>query len=195
MTAQASAQVDTRQRLRSVPNAREATGSMPPGAGPWRSLEIDGLHKRWLAVANPQHSLPPFEKLPLTSPEGLAENVALLQIDGTGALTIAEGGKAHEAWIGRPAHSLKVSGLSIERARSLRELHDQAAEEGRPAQTVAYGVVDDLVCVYDLVALPLSSRRGASPCLFYIQERERNFSPVEAMFLESASSPWAVSSP
>ena len=64
----------------------------------------------------------------------------------------------------------------------MRELHDQAAAEARPVQTVGYGVVDGLVCVYDLVAVPLSNWRELSLSLVYIEEREHKFSLVEAMF-------------
>jgi hypothetical protein len=91
-------------------------------------------------------------------------------------------GQAFEAWIGRPARGLKVAELSIDRARALQELHDEAVGDAWPVQMVVYGVVDGLVCVYDLVAVPLSNRRELSLCMVYIEERERNFSLVEAMF-------------
>jgi hypothetical protein len=106
----------------------------------------------------------------------------LLQADADGTFKILTAGSAFEASIGRPARDLNVAELAIDRARALRELHEQAVAEGRPVHTVVYGVVDGLVCVYDLVAIPLSHRRELSLCLVYIQERERNFSLVEAMF-------------
>jgi hypothetical protein len=99
-----------------------------------------------------------------------------------GELKILTAGRAFEASIGRPARNLNVAELAIDRARALRELHEQAVAESRPVQTVVYGVVDGLVCVYDLVAVPLSNRRELSQSMVYIEQRERNFSLVEAMF-------------
>ncbi|HMF06416.1 MAG TPA: hypothetical protein VKE72_05325, partial [Methylocella sp.] len=90
--------------------------------------------------------------------------------------------RAFETSIGRPARNLNVAELAIDRARALRELHEQAVAESRPVQTVVYGVVDGLVCVYDLVAVPLSNRQELSQSMVYIEQRERNFSLVEAMF-------------
>jgi hypothetical protein len=96
-------------------------------------------------------------------------------------LTILTAGKAFEDWLGGEAKSLRVSNLSLDRARTLRELHVEAVKETQLVQTIAYGAVDGLVCVYDLVALPLCNSRGLPRCMVYIHERERNFSLVEAM--------------
>jgi hypothetical protein len=65
-------------------------------------------------------AVPPFEELALTTPGGLAENVALLQVDGDGELKILTAGQAFEAWIGRPARGLKVAELSIDRRAPCR---------------------------------------------------------------------------
>jgi hypothetical protein len=179
MTSPTSAHAAESQLLGSMHEARSEDGAATARSCRWQSLEINTLRRRWHAAAGPQKSVPPFEELALTTPGGLAENVALLQVDGDGELKISTAGQAFEAWIGRPARGLKVAELSIDRARALQELHDELA---RPVQMVVYGVVDGLVCVYDLVAVPLSNRRELSLCMVYIEERERNFSLVEAMF-------------
>lgn len=165
---------------------RDSTIATDAGAAParaWQSLKLDTLRKTWHAAAHPSNgALPPFEELSLECPRGVAQNVALLQAGEDGEPVILDSGNAFEAWLGRQAANLKVGDLSIDRARALRELYDRALREGRPVQRVAYGVVDGLVCVYDLVAAPLSSREGRPPCMLYIQERAKNFSLVEAIF-------------
>ena len=103
-------------------------------------------------------------------------------MDEPRAFTILRAGQVFESWIDRPAHNLKVAELSIDRARALQELLGDAAGESHPVQTAAYGVVNGSVCLYDLVALPLANRWGPPLFLVYMQERERKFSLVEAMF-------------
>jgi len=100
----------------------------------------------------------------------------------TGELNILRAGKVFEAWIDRPAHKLKVAELSIERARALRDLYAQAVTEAQLVQAVAHGIINGSVCVYDLVALPLFNHFGPPLFLVYMQERERKFSLIEAMF-------------
>ncbi len=182
MTDQVSVQTAAREPFGSLQEAYLANGAAAVSPRLWQSFEIDSLRRCWHAAAGRQKSLPPFDALAFASPGGLAENVALLQADAGGELKILTAGRAFEASIGRPARDLKVADLAIDRARALRELHEQAMSEARPVQTVVYGVVDGLVCVYDLVAVPLSSRQELSLCIVYIEERERNFSLVEAMF-------------
>jgi hypothetical protein len=150
MSARPSVQVDS--------SAGE--GAPLKAASPSRSLEIETLRWRWRAAARPPHNLPPFEELALDGLGGLADSVAMLQIDDAGELNILRAGKVFEAWIDRPAHKLKVAELSIDRARTLRELHAEAVNEAQPVQAVAHGIVNGSVCVYDLVALPLSNRFG-----------------------------------
>jgi diguanylate cyclase (GGDEF)-like protein/PAS domain S-box-containing protein len=180
MIDQVSVQTAANADLGSLHESRLANGVSASLSGLWQSFEIDTLRQRW-AAAGRQKSLPPFDELAFTF-AGLAENVALLQADAGGELKILTAGSAFEASVGRPARDLNVAELAIDRARALRELHEQAVAEARPVQTVVYGVVDGLVCVYDLVAVPLSRRQEHSLCLVYIEERERNFSLVEAMF-------------
>jgi diguanylate cyclase (GGDEF)-like protein/PAS domain S-box-containing protein len=178
MLARSSVQVDVKQQ----DGSSAGEGAPLKAASPWRSLEIETLCWRWRAAARPPHNLPPSEELALDGLGGLADSVALLQIDDAGELNILRAGKVFEAWIDRPAHNLKVAGLSIDRARALRELYAQAVTEAQPVQAVAHGIVNGSVCVYDLVALPLSNRFGPPLFLVYMQERERKFSLIEAMF-------------
>jgi diguanylate cyclase (GGDEF)-like protein/PAS domain S-box-containing protein len=184
MSARASMQADARQPDGSSPLCDISTGEGAPlkAASPWRSLQIDTLRWRWNAAARPPQNLPPFEELALDGLGGLADSVALLQIDDAGELKILRAGKVFEAWIDRPAHKLKVAELSNDRARALQELYAKAVNEAQPVQAVAHGIVNGSVCVYDLVALPLFNRWGPPLFLVYVQERERKFSLIEAMF-------------
>lgn len=159
---------------------KEATGLKPKR--PWQSLQIDALRRRWQEAAGPSQMASPFEELTLDHLGTLADNMALLQWDDARAFTIVKAGKVFEAWIGCAAEHLGAADLSVDRARALQELLGDVVHESRPVQTVAYGVVDGLVCVYDLVAVPLANRQSPSSCLVYLQERERNFSLVEALF-------------
>jgi hypothetical protein len=178
MSARTSVQVDVKQQ----DGSSAGEGAPLKAASPLRSLEIETLRWRWRAAARPPHNLPPFEELALDGLGGLADSVALLQIDDAGELNILRADKVFEAWIDRPAHKLKVAGLSIDRARALRELYAQAVTEAQPVQAVAHGIVNGSVCVYDLVALPLSNHFGPPLFLVYMQEREQKFSLIEAMF-------------
>jgi hypothetical protein len=178
MSARTSVQVDAKQ-----PDGSSAGEGAPlKAASSWRSLEIETLCCRWRAAARPPLNLPPFEELALDGLGNLADSVALLQIDDAGELNILRAGKVFEAWIDRPAHKLKVAELSIERARALRDLYAQAVTEAQPVQAVAHGIINGSVCVYDLVALPLFNHFGPPLFLVYMQERERKFSLIEAMF-------------
>jgi diguanylate cyclase (GGDEF)-like protein/PAS domain S-box-containing protein len=184
MSRQADARADTKQPggSGSLGDDDTGAGSRSKSPGAWRSLEIDTLRWRWQAAASDSHNLPPFEELALDGLGGLADNVALLQMDESRTFTILRAGQVFESWIDRPAHNLKVAELSIDRARALQELLGDAAGESHPVQTAAYGVVDGSVCLYDLVALPLANHWGPPLFLVYMQERERKFSLVEAMF-------------
>jgi diguanylate cyclase (GGDEF)-like protein/PAS domain S-box-containing protein len=182
MTNQACVQTAAREPFGLPHKARSANGAAAVAPRLWQSFEIDSLRRCWRAAASPQTCLPPLEELAFTSPGAVAENVALLQVDAGGELKILIAGKAFEASIGRPARDLNVAELAIDRARALRELHEQAVAQARPVHTVVYGVVDGMVRVYDLVAVALSHRRELSLCMMHIAERERHFSLVEAMF-------------
>ena len=184
MSALASAKADTKPPGDSgaVNDGAPEERVRPGAARLWRSLEIDTLRWRWQAAAGASHNLPPFEDLALDTLGGMADNVALLQMDEAGELKIMRAGKVIERWIDRPAHNLKVTDLSVDRARALQELLAQAMQESEPVQTVAHGVVNGSVCAYDLVALPLANRWGLHLFLVYLQEREEKFSLVEAMF-------------
>ncbi len=160
---------------------RPANSATAAALGLRQSFEIDTLRRRQHAAAGPRKRLPPFEELAFTS-AGLADNVALLQVDAGGELKILTAGSAFEASLGRPARDPDSAERIIERARTLRELHERAVAEARPVQAMVHGVVDGMVCVYDLVAVPLSRQREPSLSLVYIEERERNFSLIETMF-------------
>lgn len=187
MSARTQAQIDPKQPEDSSAVFDEAIEAMEQDARskparPWLALESDTLRQRWQAAASASKTVPPLQELVLDGLGGLADNVALLLRDEACEFTILKAGKVFEAWIGCTADQLSAAELSIDRARALRELFGTVVKEARPVQTVAYGVVDGLVCVYDLVAVPLSSRQSPPSCLVYLQERERNFSLVEALF-------------
>jgi diguanylate cyclase (GGDEF)-like protein/PAS domain S-box-containing protein len=183
MTHEASAPLGPESPSSGAQNLNVREGATPSPACPWQSIEPDVLRRRWQSAAGSRHDiLPPFDVLSLDGPGGMGENVAILQADETGEPGISKAGKLFQAWLGREAAGLKVCDLPPDRARALRELYDNALREARPAQTVAYGIVDGFICLYDLVAVPLSCRPQQPPCMVYIQERERNFSLAEAIF-------------
>jgi PAS domain S-box-containing protein len=182
MTDQVSVQTAAREPFGCPQEACSADGAVAITPRLWQPFEIDSLRRCWRAAAGRQKSLPPFEELAFASPAVWRKTWRCSKWMPTANWKILTAGRAFEASIGRPARDLNVADLAIDRARALRELHEQAMAEARPVQTVVYGVVDGLVCIYDLVAVPLSNRRELSLCMVYIEERERNFSLVEAMF-------------
>jgi diguanylate cyclase (GGDEF)-like protein/PAS domain S-box-containing protein len=184
MSAQATAQIDFKRPEDSSSLSDKGLGDEArlKGGSPWRSLEIDSLRGRWQTAASASPALPPFEELTLDHLGGLADNVALVQMGEAHAFQILRAGKVFEIWINRPAQNLKITELSVDRARALQDLLDRAVNERQPVQIAAHGVVDGSVCTYDLVALPLANRLGPSLFLVYLQEREQKFSLVEAIF-------------
>ena len=164
MSARANAQIDSKRPVdaSSLSDEGIGEGARLKGGSPWRSLEIDTLRWRWQAAVSDSHTLPPFEELALDGLGGLADNVALLQMDETHEFQILRAaGKVFESWIDRSAHYLKITELSVDRARALQDLLDRAVNERQPVQTAAHGVVDGSVCTYDLVPLPLANRWGS----------------------------------
>jgi len=183
MSAPAPAQLRPQQPKNSSAFHKERSGEEARlFARPQHSLEIDTLRWRWQAAASALHSLPPFEELALDGLGGLADNVALLRMDEDCVPQILKAGNVFEGWIGCPAQNVTIAGLSVDRARVLRELLAQAINEDQPVQTVAHGVVNGSVCLYDLIAMPLTNRWGLHLFLVYVEERDRKFSLVEAMF-------------
>ncbi len=184
MSVRANAQIHSQRPMdvRSLSDEGMGEGARLKGESSWRSLEIDTLRWRWQAAVSDSHTLPPFEELALDGLGGLADNVALLQMDAGREFQILRAGKVFEHWIDRPAHNLKITELSVDRARALQDLLGRAVNESQPVQTAAHGVVNGSVCTYDLVALPLANRWGPPLLLVYMQERELKFSLVEAMF-------------
>ncbi len=179
---EAGSQAETIEAARSGSELSSPDGVLVPAAQLFRSLAPQALRAQWQAAAGLQKNLPPFDELSLDGRGGLGENVALIGSSGDSEPVILRAGKGFESWLGRPANGLAVSALSIDRKRALQELYDEAAAQNSPVQSVAYGVVDGLVCVYDLVALPLSSTPQTRRCMVYIQERQQSFSLVETIF-------------
>jgi hypothetical protein len=92
MSARTSVRVDAKQPDGSSSLCDVSAGEGAPlnATSPLRSLEIETLCSRWRAAA---HNLPPIEELALDGLGGLADSVALLQIDDAGELNILRAGK------------------------------------------------------------------------------------------------------
>jgi len=120
MSARANAQIDSKRPVdaSSLSDEGIGEGARLKGGSPWRSLEIDTLRSRWQAVVSDSHTLPPFEELALDGLGGLADNVALLQMDETHEFQILRAGKVFESLIDRSAHNLNITELSVDRARA-----------------------------------------------------------------------------
>lgn len=149
---------------------------------PPQSLEIDHLCQKWRLAITPSRTLPPFEELALGNLGRLADSAALVSASEPGALEILMGGPAFEAWIDHPSRKLKITDVSTGSARALEEVVTQALKASHPAQTVAHAIVNGFVCSYDILALPLSNRWGPPLCLVYIEEQDRKYNLVDAMF-------------
>jgi len=142
--------------------------------------DIPVLQRKWRAALKPGDRLPRYEDVMLGSLGRLADHIALLKNDG--ALELSRSGRYVQKWLGEERWDIPVAELSPDCATALSEAAANALKSGRPHQASAYCVRDGMVRTYDLLALPTSSRWGATLVGAYVNERGTQYNLLDAIF-------------
>lgn len=142
--------------------------------------DIPVLQRKWRAALKPGERLPRYEDVMLGSLGRLADHIALLKHDG--ALELSRSGRYVQKWLGEERWDIPVAELSPDCATALSEAAASALATGRPHQASAHCVRDGMVRTYDLLALPTSSRWGATLVGVYVNERGAQYNLLEPSF-------------
>jgi diguanylate cyclase (GGDEF)-like protein/PAS domain S-box-containing protein len=140
------------------------------------------LRRKWNAALKPGQILPPFEDIMLGSLGRLADYVMLVRMETGAPLTILRAGHYVREWIGRDAHDVVVDDLSTDCAVALRDVIGAARRSTTPSHATAHRVRDGLVETYDMLALPMANRWGASLVAVYVRERGVRFDLVDTIY-------------
>ncbi|MEY9185829.1 diguanylate cyclase (GGDEF)-like protein/PAS domain S-box-containing protein [Bradyrhizobium sp. USDA 326] len=142
--------------------------------------DIPVLLRKWHAALKPGERLPRYEDVMLGSLGRLADHIALLKSDGV--LELSRSGRYVQTWLGEEAWDIPVAELSPDCAAALSEAAASALATGRPHQGSAHCVRDGMVRTYDVLALPTSSRWGATLVGAYVNERGAQYNLLDAIF-------------
>jgi hypothetical protein len=143
--------------------------------------DVPVLKRKWQAALRPGENLPRYEDVMLGSLGRLADHVVLLRNDG-GTLSVAHSGRYVQQWIDDDRWNIPLSALPPDCATALGEAASHALQNGRPYLTAAHCVRDGLVRIYDVLALPTSSRWGATLVSAYVNERDAQFNLLDTIF-------------
>ncbi|MBR0957690.1 putative bifunctional diguanylate cyclase/phosphodiesterase [Bradyrhizobium japonicum] len=142
--------------------------------------DIPVLQRKWRAALKPGERLPRYEDVMLGSLGRLADHIALLKNDGL--LELSRSGRYVQKWLGEERWDIPVAELSPDCATALSEAAASALATGRPHQASAHCVRDGMVRTYDVLALPTSSRWGATLVGAYVNERGAQYNLLDAIF-------------
>jgi PAS domain-containing protein len=142
--------------------------------------DIPVLQRKWHAALKPGERLPRYEDVMLGSLGRLADHIALLK--NNGALELSRSGRYVQKWLGEEAWDIPVAELSPDCATALSEAAASALATGRPHRGRAHCVRDGMVRTYDVLALPTSSRWGATLVGAYVNERGAQYNLLDAIF-------------
>jgi diguanylate cyclase (GGDEF)-like protein/PAS domain S-box-containing protein len=145
------------------------------------SNDIAVLQRKWKAALPAGRRLPPFEEIILGSLGRLADYIALISDDGT-TPQVLRGGEYFSTWIGRSVQNVPVADLPPDCAAAIRKSMSYAHAMSAPYLSVAHCVRDGQVRTYDVMALPLDNRWGATLTALYVRERGVPYNLIDAIF-------------
>lgn len=148
---------------------------------PELSNDIAVLQRKWKAALPQGRRLPPFEEIILGSLGRLADYIALISDDGTTA-KVLRGGEYFSTWIGRSVQNVPIADLPPDCAAAIRKSMSYAHTMAAPYLSVAHCVRDGQVRTYDVMALPLDNRWGATLTALYARERGVPYNLIDAIF-------------
>jgi len=143
--------------------------------------DVPVLKRKWQAALRPGENLPRYEDVMLGSLGRLADHVVLLR-DDDDTLIVSHSGRYIQQWLNDDRWDIPLSALSPDCATALGEAASHALQNGRPYLATAHCVRDGLVRTYDVLALPTSSRWGATLVGAYVNERDAQFNLLDTIF-------------
>jgi diguanylate cyclase (GGDEF)-like protein/PAS domain S-box-containing protein len=157
--------------------ARKSSGNSTPEMFD----DIPVLQRKWQAAVRPGEKLPPYEDVMLGSLGRLADHIVLLK-EGRDGFEVSRTGRYAQRWLGHDCWDIPIGALSPDCATVLAESAASALGNCRPYLTAAHCVRDGLVQIYDILALPTSSRWGHTLIGVYVNERAPQYNLLDAIF-------------
>src|SRR5690349_13508442 len=142
--------------------------------------DVSVLKRKWQAGLRPGEKLPRYEDVMLGSLGRLADHVVLLRSDD-GTLAVSHSGRYVQQWLNDDRWDIPLSALPPDCATALGEAASHALQNSRPYLATAHCVRDGLVRTYDVLALPTSSRWGATLVGAYVNERDAQFNLLDTI--------------
>ena len=143
--------------------------------------DVPVLQRKWQAALRPGERLPRYEDVMLGSLGRLADHIVLLR-ENNETLEVSRSGRYVQQWLDDERWDIPLAALSPDCATALGEAAASAIANSRPYLAVAHCVRDGLVRTYDILALPTSSRWGATLVGAYVNERNAQYNLLDAIF-------------
>ena len=143
--------------------------------------DVPVLQRKWQAALRPGETLPHYEDVMLGSLGRLADHIVLLK-DNNKTLEVSRTGRYIQKWLGDERWDIPLSALPPDCATALGEAANSALANGRPYLAVAHCVRGGVVQIYDVLALPTSSRWGGTLIGIYVNERAPQYNLLDAIF-------------
>jgi diguanylate cyclase (GGDEF)-like protein/PAS domain S-box-containing protein len=143
--------------------------------------DIPVLQRKWQAALRPGEALPHYEDVMLGSLGRLADHMVLLK-DNNKTLEVSRTGRYIQKWLDEERWDIPLSVLSPDCATALGEAANSALANGRPYLAAAHCVRNGVVQIYDVLALPTSSRWGGTLIGIYVNERAPQYNLLDAIF-------------
>jgi diguanylate cyclase (GGDEF)-like protein/PAS domain S-box-containing protein len=143
--------------------------------------DIPVLQRKWQAALRPGQKLPRYEDVMLGSLGRLADNIALLKGDGD-SFEVSRTGRYIQEWLGDDRWDIPLSVLPSDCATALGQAASSALQNSRPYRATAHCIRQGLVHTYDILAIPTSSRWGGTLIGAYVNEQDRRYNLMDAIF-------------
>ena len=144
------------------------------------------LQRKWQAAVKPGHALPSYEEIMLGSLGRLADHIALLKPVGS-SFEVIRAGRYFQEWVAADIANTPLDDLPPDCALASSEVALNALRSSRPHLAVAHCVRDGLMRIYDIMALPMRSRRGATFVAIYVNEKGSRFNLLDTIVGTSAA--------
>src|ERR1700679_4152172 len=169
------------KNLRALGSVMLAVGKSSGKSIPEMFDDVPVLQRKWQAGVRPGEKLPAYEDIMLGSLGRLADHIVLLK-DSPDGLEGSRTGRYAQKWVGQDHCNVPIDHLSPDCATVLAEAAACALNNSRPYLTAAHCVRDGLVQIYNVLALPTSSRWGHTLIGVYINERDLQYNLLDAIF-------------
>src|ERR1700732_1917724 len=143
--------------------------------------DVPVLQRKWQAALRPGEKLPRYEDVMLGSLGRLADHIVLIRHEND-TLQLSRSGRYIQRWLGDERWDIPLSALSPDCATALGEAAASALSNGRPYLAAAHCVRGGVVQIYDVLALPTSSRWGGTLIGIYVNERSSQYNLLDAIF-------------